>query len=1065
MMQRLLSNHVLANAFFMVVLIAGSITYFQLPREQDPEINFNWINILTNLPGASAEDVEKLVTEPLESAIHNIPDIRFVSSTSRDNTSTIFIRFNDLSEREFDKRINDLRREVQNKANAELPEQADDPMVMEFTTSNSMPIATVVVSGMASDEILRGTAKNVGDDLERIKGVEKVRAAAFQDPELHVAFDPAVLEARGIRPTQVADSLRAYFRDTSAGDIKIGDKQWLLRLVGTNADPAFIGKIPLLGTQQKVLLDQIADISIGYPDPDSKVLYQDQPSVMYAVLKRPYVNTLELVERINQYIEQKNKIIEHLGVKVTLIDDQTSTTRNALSVMQRNALVGLLLVMFVTWLFLGAHVSLFMGIGIPFTLAGTFWMLNVFGQTLNQSVLIGIVIVLGMLVDDSVVIVESIYYRLQRGAAVMTAAIEGIREVFLPVTASVLTTVAAFLPLMLLPGIMGDFLFVVPFVVIVALLISLLEAYWILPVHVSSVKNNIHVARGLHKHRIELTRKLRNYYGRVLARSLRRPVLYGSLLLVIMFMAVASYALGLVKVQFFSFDPLRIFYINVTMPPGTTLDDTLKQVHRIEAVVKQHVRPEELRATSAVAGQMYTEMEQLFGEKYGHVVVSLNPDHEGMREVQAIVGDMRDEVMAAAAGAHAYFFILSGGPPTGKPISIKVRGDDFAELEAAVTALRGLLADIPAVSDIGDNNSMGKLQMKLLYDSEAMHRAGISPDELSRQLRLLIDGEIVASTQHQGEEWQVRVLAKRYRAIRDVDAVLEKSIIIPSGASMPLGQLVTITTSPGRDAIRHYNFRRTITVEADLNKELLDTVEANRLVQKKWADINLQYPGVSLDFTGELDDIAESFDAMLLSFFIGVGLIYLILGTQFVSYFQPFMILVTVPLALAGVTFGLVSSQNPLSLFTMYGVVALVGISVNASIVLIDAANARLRAGQSVLHATIYAARRRVIPIIVTSLTTIAGLFSLATGLGGKSLMWGPVAAAIVWGLAFSTLLTLFVIPYLYQFFMRRRPHGIKFYAYFWLRLASGIFLPAWQLITLRVLRRFLFDKKKENNR
>jgi len=1018
-MKRLLSNHVLANAFFVVVLIIGGMTYYQLPREQDPEINFNWINIITTLPGASAEDVEKLVTEPLESAIHNVPNIRFVSSTSRDNSSTIFIRFNDLSEREFDKRLTDLRREVQNKANAELPEQAEDPIVMEFTTSNSMPIATVMVSGMASDEILRRTAKQVGDDLERINGVEKVRAAAFQDPELHVEFDPAVLEAKGLRPTQIADSIRAYFRDTSPGDIEIEEKQWLLRLVGANADPEYVSKIPIIGTQPKILVGQVADVGINYAEPDSKVLFEDKPAIMYAVLKRPYVNTLDLVESVNQYIEQKNKVIANLGVKVTLLDDQTSTTRNALEVMQRNAMVGLVLVVFVTWLFLGAHISVFMGLGIPFTLAGTFWLLKVFDQTLNQSVLIGIVIVLGMLVDDAVVIVESIYYRLQRGAEAMTATLEGIKEVFMPVTSSVLTTIAAFLPLMLLPGIMGDFLFVVPFVVIVALLISLLEAYWILPVHVLSVKNNIHVASGLHKHRIELTRRLRNFYGRMLAESLRHPIVYGVILVLMLLAAVGSYSLGLVKVQFFSFDPLRLFYINITMPPGTTMDETLRKAHDIEAIVKQELRPEEVRATGAIAGRMFTQMEELFGEKYGHVAVSLKPHQEGLREVQEIVDAMRPKVMAAAQNANVYFFILEGGPPTGKPISIKVRGDKFDELEAAVSALRGILVDMKAVSDIGDNNSMGKLQMKLQYDSDAIHRAGITPDELSRQLRLLIDGEIIASTQHEGEEWQVRVLAKS-GAARDVDGILEKSIVLPSGRSMPLGQLVSVSTAPGRDAIRHYNFRRTITVEADLDKKIMDTVVANQEIQQQWAKINARFPGVSLDFSGELDDIKESFDAMLLSFFIGLGLIYLILGTQFVSYFQPLMIIVTVPLALAGVTFGLVSSQNPLSLFTLYGVVALIGISVNASIVLIDAANQRLRAGQSLLHATIYAARRRVIPIIVTSLTTIAGLFSLAVGLGGRSLTWGPVASAIVWGLAFSTLLTLFVIPYLYQLFMRQ---------------------------------------------
>jgi multidrug efflux pump subunit AcrB len=236
-----------------------------------------------------------------------------------------------------------------------------------------------------------------------------------------------------------------------------------------------------------------------------------------------------------------------------------------------------------------------------------------------------------------------------------------------------------------------------------------------------------------------------------------------------------------------------------------------------------------------------------------------------------------------------------------------------------------------------------------------------------------------------------------------------------------LGELVDAETRISKGYIRHYQFKRAITVEAELDRERIDTLEANNRLKAAWAELQPMHPNVTLDFSGELDDVYESLDAMARLFLLGVGLIYLILATQFRSYFQPLLILVTVPLAFTGVVLGLLVSGNPLSLYTLYGVIALTGIAVNSAIVLIDAANERLAAGMSVQHAAIYAARRRVVPILITSTTTIAGLFSLAVGLGGKSLMWGPVAASIVWGLGFSTLLTLFAVPLLYRMVMKRR--------------------------------------------
>jgi len=1019
MLRNFFRNHVLANITFVVILVAGTISYLGLPRSQDPEINFNWISIVTTLPGASAEDVEKLVTDPLEDAIQKVTDVKFVSSNSREGLSDILVRFEDISDRTFDKRINDLRREIQSKANAELPATANDPAIVEITSANGFPTAMVAVSGRDNDELLRKISLGIKEDIELLKGVDRARPAGLSDPELQVEFYPDKLRAYGITATQLADSVNAHFRDISAGDIRLGSQDWLVRIIGRDSNPDYIAKLPIIGAKGYVPIGSIADVSRGREKADKLVLYNDKPAILLAITKKGYTNTLEVVENITAYIEEKNKVLSQFGMEIILIDDQTLATREALNTMQSNALLGLFLVGFVTWVFLGWQIAFFIGIGIPFTLAGTFLVLNVAGETLNQSVLLAIVIVLGMLVDDAVVVVEAIYYRLQRGADAMSASLASLKEVFKPVTSSILTTIAVFMPLMLLPGIMGDFMFVIPFVVTVALLISLLEAYWMLPVHISAANVNFNKISTIHKHRISLTRKLRNRYGRLLVLVLRTPKRSIGVVILLFFIAIIMTASGAVAVKFFAFDPLRIFYINIEMPPGSSLEETLKKVSAIEKSAKSHVKKGEVREIIAVAGQKFTDSTFYFGNVYGQVTVSLNAKKNGMRSVSEMIEEMRDDLMALPGTKKTSFLMMSGGPPTLRPISIKVRGDNYDDLRQATDALTKVLNSMPAVKDIVDDDAPGKNELQFRLDADAVHRLGLHAADVARIIRLYVDGEIVASMQHEGEKLEVRVRAKPLNAT-DIQELYRQTISLPQGGEVTLGQLVSIETRSGKSNVRHYNNRRAITIEADLDKDIMDTVEANNFVIDKWDTMKLQYPNVNLDFSGELDDIQESLDSMFVLFLFGLGIVYLILGTQFRSYWQPFMILMTMPMAFTGVVFGLAVTNNPLSLFTLYGVVALVGIAINAAIVMIDAANTRLEAGMSLLHATIYAARRRVVPIVITSLTTIAGLFSLATGLGGKSLIWGPVASAIVWGLAFSTVLTLFVMPLLYRTFMQR---------------------------------------------
>jgi multidrug efflux pump subunit AcrB len=769
----------------------------------------------------------------------------------------------------------------------------------------------------------------------------------------------------------------------------------------------------------KVRLGEIAVVQRAREKADRLVSFNNNDAVMLAVFKKSNTNTLKIVEKLNDYIEQRNQTSEITGVKLTLIDDSTELTKKSIRIMQNNALLGLLFVLFVTWLFLGLRIAFLTSIGIPFILAGTFWALGVLGQSLNVMVLLGAVISLGMLVDDAVVVVESIYERLNRGVDRMTACIDSLKEVFAPVTAAVFTTIAAFSPLMLMTGIMGQFLKVVPLVVTIALLISLVEAYWMLPAHVLASKAGFSQGSNIHSMRRRFTHKLQLKYIRALIRVMRYPKASISVVVLAFLLALSVVIGGVVKFDFFASDPQRKFYVNVEMPPGTPLDATLQTTLEIESRVREKIRAEELRAMVSYAGQLFTETEALFGDQYGQIIVSLAPDIDNeFRNVDDVLDVIRNTVSDHPGPLNISFYRIAGGPPVAKPVSIKVRGDDLQQIASAAERLKDILRSIPAVHDITDDASKGRNELNLVFDMNAVRDSGLTPADISRNLRLLVDGEIVASMQDKGEELEVRVKAVE-RELNDINQVLRTAIALPAGGARPLNTFLNSSTGQGPGNIRHYNFRRAITVEADLDTKVMNTVQANDLIKEKWADIASQYPANDLNFSGQLDDLQESLDSMLILFMFGVLLIYVILGTQFKSYFQPFIIISTMPMAFTGVTLGLLLTGNPISLYTVFGLIALTGIAVNAAIVLISAANDRLKAGMTITHATIYAARRRIIPIIITTLTTIAGLSGLALGLGGTSLIWGPVATAIVSGLVFSSVLTLFAIPLLYRLFVK----------------------------------------------
>lgn len=1048
MYSRLIQNNVLANLTFILILVAGYFAYQSMPRQQDPTINFNWIVVATGFPGASAADVEKRVTDPLEDVINGTPDMMFVSSNSRESSSTILVRFNDLPEKIYEKRLTDLRRKLQS-VESLLPAEATDTKILEITTGNAFPAAMIALTSNADDENLRRQAKLAREAIEQIKGVDRVDAVALDKPEIRISFKPEALESLGLTPGQLSDSIKVWFQDISAGTTSVGGQSWLVRIAGKDSDPAVIAQLPIQGVAGEIPLSRVANIERTRKKGSQEVRIDGKPAVLLSVLKQDNTNVIKLVERLNSWMAEQNKSSQGSGVTISLLDDQTLPTTSAINIMQNNALIGLLLVLVVAWLFLGTHISLLTTIGIPFILAATFLILASMGETLNIMVLLGIIIVLGMLVDDAVVVVEAIYYRLQRGMDSLQAVREAMAEVAKPVTTAVLTTIAAFLPLTLVPGILGKFMQVVPIVVTLALAISLVEAFWMLPSHVHGANLDFTKKSRIQRWRESFIHWIQLKYSKLLIKALRWPKLTLLSVFLAFATAIGALAAGMVKMDFFASDSLRLFYVNVSMPPSTPLEKTLSATLNVERIIKKHLKEKDMRAVASYTGVMFTETEQLFGDQYGQILVSLLPMENGARAVNVIIDEMRDEVTSVVGPTNVSFLPLAGGPPVSKPISVKIRGDDYKTIEKARDALKKILHGIKGIKDIADDAHAGRMELTLKMNHDAIRRAGVNPIDITRAIRLLVDGEVVAEMQDNGEKLQIRVRAEQLNG-QDIGELLDFRMPVKNNGttarSIPLSQLMIQERKVSLGNIRHYNFRRAITLEAnieqrqeqedfmacrlrpalfgderDYSKCQIDTVTANKMMVDEWDKIKDQFPTINLDFTGQLDDINDSISSLTQLMLFGVGIMYLILGTQFKSYFQPMIILTTVPLAFTGVILGLLVTRNPLSLYTLYGIVALTGIAVNAAIVLISAANDRLEAKMSVVHAIIYASRRRVIPIMITTLTTIAGLFSLATGLGGHSLIWGPVATAIVWGVGFSSLLTLFAIPTLYLAGMRRK--------------------------------------------
>ena len=1002
-------NHVLANLSYFLVLILGVLAYTQLPKEKSPDSVVSAANISMTMPGASAEDVERLLVMPVERMLRSkIKDIKHVNSNAQSGLAYVNVTFAEMGKPLYERRILELRRELQTLAQSELPKTTSIPTLYEGSLHNS-DWFKILVYGPGEDENFRRQARQVKLDLQRMPGVALVETKGLEDPELHVVFHPERLTGLGVSPTALADTVSSYFKDIAAGIVKVDEREWLVRVTGTEDAAARLAELPIIAAKGEVKLGDLADISRTSKTVKMGARFRGQPAVAVMPVKQPGANTLALIDQLKTYIDARNRVSATTGVQLYLLIDNSGSIRNAIATMENHAWSGMLLVLAVAWLLLGTRLALLTTLAVPFSLAGVFIVLQVTGQSLNLSVLLGVVIVLGMLVDDAVVVIEAIGSQLRRGLAPLTATVSALREVWLPVATSSMTTIATFLPLILMTGFLGHLMGVVPQVVCLALAISIIQALWILPAHAAAAVTVDSGARWREVTRLGLQRR----YTHALIQVMRRPK--SALLALLMLFALAGSAVNWswVKFNLLPTAPDYGFVVTLEMTSGTPSAKTLATLEEIEWRITGLLKPGELRASAAESGAIAKDGQQLFGHQYGDLWFSLNPSSRDSATLLPLVKPLLNNL----DGAVSAWVEAESANGVGKAINLNIKASPGTELDAAIAELRGIVSATPGVSQVRLDVVPGLSELKLRLDSKAIQRAGLAPETVARTLQLLADGESVASFTEQGEPVGVRVRASQ-KQVHDIAELLRYTVARTDGSSVPLSQLVAAEPRIGPASISHIDFQQAQTLQAELDKSQTDTLAANRSIQQRWQQVQDRYPDVIVQFSGEMETVQEGLKQLWQLFVLGLGLIFIIVGAQFRSYSLPFLVLLKIPMAFSGVVLGLLISREPISLYTLYGGVALAGIAVNSAILMFSAAHDRLETGMSVVHASVFAARRRMLPILITSLTTLVGLLPLALAGDASATMWRPVATAIVWGVGFSTVLTLFILPLLYRLVM-----------------------------------------------
>ncbi|MCF6094872.1 efflux RND transporter permease subunit [Microaerobacter geothermalis] len=1004
--------------FFVMAVLVGAFSFAGLKQRENPEIALTVATVTTVYPGASPEKVEQLVTKPLEEKINEMDNIASVKSTSMANLSYIVVELKPGGDNQ---RSWDILRQKVQSAESELPDEAEKPVVNDDLAGIAQQILHVVVEKREEIEGLRPILENWKDQLNTVEGVSNVSIVGLPDQEISISLDAERLAAYGLPWGVVYQSLENKYNRVPLGTVEEKNRQFYLNLTGEWETVEDIGNTVVYRTPSgvPVKLKEVATVELSTKKRKVGITYNGRPAVDLVIRSEKGVDIPSLQDRLDKKIEELKKQLP-VDVEVISLFNQKESINRLFSELGRELLIGMVAVIIVCSLGLTIATALIVALAIPISIAIGFIPLDALGIDLNQITIASLVIVLGILVDDAIVVNDNIERRLSLGDPPFKASVEGSRDVAISITTATIATAAAFFPLFFLKGDIGDFIKPIPVVVSLTLGVSMIMSLTIVPIfrqwmgERQSVFSNRYEAKSpglLGKHLYQLS----IYYEKQIHRFLRRPLLTG-----VVALAVGTSSFGLLPylgVQYFPNAEREEFLIDFTLPTGNSLAVTEEVVEKAAAWVKEQPG---VVSVSAYAGRTTpkfynTELERS-GVNEGQLFVKID---RKVTETKELITPWRNQLQEMFPGVEILPRELESGPPVGAPVAIRINGTDLEELRKLSQEVQNMLYKIPGAVNISDDMGMDMYTVDLELNKEKASLYGISDKDLSTTVRLAVEGVEVAQYQKGDQLLDVTLYSgdKDRQSLNHIERLLVPSA---NGEPIPLSEIVSLKPNWMTKAIHHNNLTRTVTVRSYAQGRLPDEImtDLNHYLQ----GLSLP-PGYFIEIGGETEERDAAFTSIGKLSLIVLLLIYIIIAMQFYSLSIPILILSTVYLAGGGAIIGLFITREPIGFMALMGMVSLSGIVVRNGIVLIEFIEQARKKGLDLYEAVATAGKARLRPILLTMATAVFGLTPMAI-LGGS--LWGPMAVTIISGLIFSTALTLVVVPSLYVLLAKWRDKSIN---------------------------------------
>ena len=1010
-----IDNWKLSLILMIFLIIAGLGGLNQVRRESRPPVDFARVTITTLYPGASPEEVEELITMKIEDAIREVEGIKDVRSVSQPNRSTINVRI-DMDNVETSVVVDDLQRAVQRVS--DLPAEVRDPPLFQESYAKEIPILELAIIGPNIGRKRDLLADDLKNKLEDQRGVAEVRLSGFRRREFLILIDPQALQRNYIGISEVTRAVRQRIPNIPAGYLRTPGNQKMVRVTGQVDRASQLEDIVVRSnfSGQKIRIRDVAKVQDGMEDPTTLVRVNGKPATLLTATKKAEADTIRTMENLQTVLSTATTSMPE-GYKLITYNDEASRISDRLGIVINNALGGLALVLVILLIFLPGYLGLMASLSLPFAIMGSLALMPVMGVNFNNITMLALIIAIGMLVDNAVVISEN-YARLRLdGLDRQKAAFKAAHQFWLPLTATVLTTVAAFLPMLVTKGVMGQFIMWIPIMVTIALLMSLVEAFLLLPARLQITVLN------LEKYRSSQTSKGRTWFDSVrdgfesfMATAIRRRfIVFGAITgLLIGSIFVAKY---FNRFELFPSEQVEYYFARFEAPIATTIESTDKWNGERADKIYQALGEEELRyivARSGIARIGFNDPQAKNAEYVGMLTINIPREVAEKQNPQEVLKKLR----AIDKGPLNSLTFDAGrnGPPVGEALNVTFRSKNNEQILGLVKRFKADLSKIEGVVDFNDDLIRGGPELRIEPRFDRVAQLGLSTQAVGNALRTALQGDIADEITLDGDELYVRV--------RNSDLHRAKMSAIKSthirqdaqGKLVPLMSLVKLSEQESPAVRKRYDFKRAITITAGVVPEKITSIELNQRAKSLLANYGGEFPLVTTKFGGEEESTKESLSSLKNAMMLAFLGIFIILVFLFKSFSKPFIVLSCIPLGLVGVSLAFWAHGKPLSFLAMIGVVGLAGVVVNSAIVLVSYIDElQDEEGLSVTDALAKASAHRLRAVLVTSLTTVGGLFPTAYGLGGNDSLLVPMTLALAWGLVSGTLLTLIWVPCFYS--------------------------------------------------